>query len=454
MVKINFKSLLISLSLVSMQTLLCITVCIARGIESKIDEYISACVKTGIFSGSVLVAINEDIIVNKGYGMANYELDIPNTPQTKFRIGSITKPFTAMAIMQLQEKGLLIVEDSIKKYLSDYPEGDKITIHHLLTQTSGVPDFTDSPEYKQMQMIPTTIENTIEMFKNKPLEYTPGEKYKYSNSGYVLLSYIIEKVSGKSFEAFLQENIIQPSNMTRTGVVHQNTITKDLASGYALIDDTLTHAVSFGLTFAAGAFGLYSTVEDIYLWDLAYTHEKLVSRSSLKKMFTPFKDDYGYGWFTNPIAYRKCLNHEGSVNGFASCYIRFVEDCVCIIILSNFEQAPVKNISKDVVAIIFGEKYDIPIVRIPKKVDPKIYDAFVGKFMLDLDFIIAITKENERLFTQATGQPKYEIFPESETKFFFKVVDAQITFVKNEKGEVIELILHQFGKDHTARKIE
>ena len=359
-----------------------------------------------------------------------------------------------MAIMQLQEKGLLSVADPIKKYLPDYPNGEKITIHHLLTHTSGIPNLTDFPDFLETMMIPSPVEKTIERFKNKPLEFEPGEKFSYSNSGYVLLGYLIEEISGKSYEAFLNENIFQPLNMTNSGYDHNSTILKNRASGYALGVDGLINASYIDMSLPIGGGALYSNVEDLYLWDRALYTEKLVSKNTLEKMFTPFKENYAYGWSITELFNRKRISHSGGINGFAANISRYVDDDVCIIVLSNFEYAPVGEISKDLAAIVFGEKYELPQERKVVEVDPKIYDAYVGQYQLDTNFVISITKEDNRLFAQATGQPKFEIFSESEVKFFLKVVDAQITFVKNDKGEVMELILHQNGKDHSAKKIE
>jgi len=218
------------------------TTCVAQDIEAKVDGYISPYLKIGNFSGSILIAKEGRILLSKGYGMANLEHDVPNTPQTIFRLGSVTKQFTSMAIMQLQEKQLLNVDDPIAKYLPTYPNGEEITIHHLLTHTSGVPDFTSFPDYEKTMMLPSPVEKTIERFKDKPLEFTPGEKFKYSNSGYILLGYIIEKVSGKSYEEFLKENIFQPLNMMNTGYDHHHTLLKHRASGYSIGGGGLTNA--------------------------------------------------------------------------------------------------------------------------------------------------------------------------------------------------------------------
>jgi len=152
-----------------------------EALESKVDKYIDVYLRKGHFSGSILIARKGKVLVSKGYGKANFEHDVPNTPHTKFRLGSITKQFTSLAIMQLQERGLLNVDDPLKKYIPDYPNGEKITIHHLLTHTSGIPNLTDFPEYSETMMISSRVETTIERFKHKPLRFTSGEKFEYSN---------------------------------------------------------------------------------------------------------------------------------------------------------------------------------------------------------------------------------------------------------------------------------
>lgn len=450
----NSRRIIAFLSSALFLQILFFTACTTQNLDSKVDEYISAHMKMKKFSGSILIAQKGKILLSKGYGMANYELDVPNTPQTKFLLGSITKQFTSMAIIQLQEKSLLSVDDPLKKYIPDYPDGEKITIHHLLTHTSGIPNFTSFPEYMKTMMLSSPVEKTIERFKNKKLEFTPGEKHKYSNSGYILLSYIIEKTSQKSYETYLEENIFHPLNMANTGYGHNQSIIKNRAAGYSLGDNDIVNASYIDMSIPHGAGALYSTVEDLYLWDRALYTEKLVSKSSLDKLFTPYKSNYGYGWGISRLFKRKRISHGGGINGFRTDISRYPDDDVCIIVLSNFEYSSTGKISQDLAAIVFGEKYELPKERKVVKIDPKIYDAYVGQYELEPDFIISITKENDRLFAQATGQPKAEIYPESETKFFLKVVDVQITFVKNEKGEITQLILHQAGEDQPAKKIK
>jgi CubicO group peptidase (beta-lactamase class C family) len=429
--------------------------CIAQNIESKVDEYVNAYMKMGRFSGSILIAQNGKVLVSKGYGMANYEHDVPNTPQTKFRLGSISKQFTSMAIMQLQEKGMLNVDNPVIKYIPDYPEtGNKITIQHLLTHTSGIPSFTSFPDYVKTMMIPSPVEKIVERFKDKPLEFEPGEKFSYSNSGYVLLGYIIEKVAGTSYEKYIQENIFQPLNMKDTGYDHHTALLKHRAAGYDLTDDGPVNADYIDMTIPHAAGALYSTVKDLYIWDRALYTEKLVSRNSLDKIFTPFKNNYGYGWGITTLFNCKCTRHGGGINGFRTDIIRFVDDDACVIVLSNIDSAPVNRIGSDLAAILFGEKYELPREKKTITVKPEILDTYAGEYEVSPEFHVFITKENGQLYAVAPGHTKAKMYAESETSFFLRIADVAFTFVIDEKGEVTQLILHMDGEDSPARKIK
>jgi CubicO group peptidase (beta-lactamase class C family) len=208
----------------------------AADLAQKLDEYIRGAEEVWKFSGTVLVAKDGKPVLDRGYGMANYELGVPNTPEMKFLIGSITKQFTATAIMQLAEKGLLDVNDPISKYLPEYPKetGDSITVHHLLTHTSGVPSYTDNAELMGRRATKMSTEEILNSFKDKPLDFPPGGQFKYSNSGYYLLGLIVENVSGKSYEEYLQENIFDPLGMAHTGYGHHRPILPNRAAGYEL----------------------------------------------------------------------------------------------------------------------------------------------------------------------------------------------------------------------------
>jgi CubicO group peptidase (beta-lactamase class C family) len=427
----------------------------AQDLLPKFEEYAQATAKAERFSGAILVARDGKVLVSKGYGMADVENDVPNTPETKFRLGSLTKQFTAASILLLQERGKLSVQDSICKYVAPCSEAwQPITIHHLLSHTAGVPDFTGFPDYQKTMREPTTVELLITRFRALPLDFKPGEDWKYSNSGYILLGYVVEKASGKSYESFLRENIFEPLKMTSTGYDHADEIVKRRARGYSLRGEKIVNASYLDMSIPFSAGGLYSTVGDLYLWDQALYTEKLLKKQSLDAMFTAVRHDYGYGYGVAKLFNHRVLSHGGGIEGFVTSIQRFPDDRLTVIVLSNLEGAPSGRIARDLAAIAFGEKYELPVERVIVKVDPKIYDAYVGEYELEPGFVFTVTREGDHLMMQATGQGKTELFPTSETNFFPKVVRADITFVKDAGGHVTHLVLNQNGQQHNAKKIK
>ena len=427
----------------------------AQDLLPKFEEYAQATAKVDRFSGAILVARDGKVLMSKGYGMADVENDVPNTPETKFRLGSLTKQFTAASILLLQERGKLSVQDSICKYVAPCPEAwQPVTIHHLLSHTGGVPNLTSFPDYARTKREPTTVEATIGRFRDRPLDFKPGENWKYSNSGYILLGHVVEKVSGKSYESFLRENIFEPLKMTSTGYDHADEIVKRRARGYAPGPDGPVNADYLDMSIPFSAGGLYSTVGDLYLWDQALYGEKILKKSSLDAMFTAVRSDYGYGFYVNKLFDRRLAAHGGGIEGFSTSIHRFPDDRVTVVVLSNYEAARSGRIARDLAAVAFGEKYELPVERVVVKVDPKLYDAYVGEYELEPGFVFTVTREGDHLMMQATGQGKTEAFPASETNFFFKVVRADITFVKDATGRVIHLILNQNGRQMNAKKIK
>lgn len=293
--------------------------------------------------------------------MANLEYDVPNNPQTKFRIGSITKQFTAMAVLILQERGKLNLQDSICRYVADCPAAwQPITIHHLLTHTSGIPDLVRLPGFWETITLPTKLTDTIARLKREPLEFRPGEQFKYGNSGYLISAFIIEKVSGKSYEDFLRENIYLPLKMFNSGYARNDTILKNRASGYSRKDRKMVNASYIDMSIPIGAGSQYSTVDDLFIWDQALYTEKLVSKRALDVMFTPFKENYGYGWEITRQFNRRVIEHIGDINGFGAYIARYPDDKVLVVVLSNYEGTKVKRINQDLAAIVFGKKYSLP----------------------------------------------------------------------------------------------
>ena len=425
-------------------------------ITAKIDEYMNAAVKVENFSGSILAARDGKPIVNKGYGMANIELNVPNTPDTVFRLGSVTKQFTTAAIMLLAERGKLNVNDPACKYLTDCPAAwQPMTIKNLMTHTAGVPNYTSFPDFAKTAVLPMTNDQMIALFRDKPLDFAIGEKYAYSNSGYFLLGAIIERASGKSYADFLRENIFAPLGMKNTGYDVSARIIKNRATGYAKQGGEFVNAAYMDMTIPGAAGALYSTTGDLLLWDQALYTEKLVSRKTLDEMFTPVKSGYGYGWGIGKQFDRQKISHGGGIYGFATDIARFPSDKLTVIVLSNVQGAPAGRISNDLSAIVFGAEYKIPKERAEIAVDAKILEKYVGSYELaQPKIVINFILENNRLFGQLAGQSKFAMSAESETVFFSKDVNLQITFNKDASGQTTGMTFSQGGAVIPAKKIK
>lgn len=314
-----------------------------KKLRSKLKE-------TG-FYGAVLIAKEGEIIFKEAYGNANEEFDIPNTSDTVFRLGSITKQFTSTAVMQLVEKGLVKLGDTFSKYWPGYPNGEKFTIHQLLTHTAGINCFTRSPEYQKIMVKPLDIKGVINIFKNKPLDFKPGSRYKYSNSGYILLGYLVEAVSGMKYDKYIKKNILEPAGLKRTGYDHNWSIIKKRAAGYFKKDKQLYNCMYINMEIPHGAGAMYSTVEDLYKWDQALYAEKILSRRSLEKMFTPEKRGYGYGWMISKK--NGIIEHGGSINGFRSLISRKPSTKSTVILLCNVINSDLRPIVRALKNIAF-----------------------------------------------------------------------------------------------------
>lgn len=406
------------------------------------------------FMGSVLVAKGAEVLLSKGYGSANLEWDVPNSPAAKFRLGSITKQFTAASILLLQDRGKLSVEDPVKKYMADAPAAwDKITIYHLLTHTSGIPSFTGFPEYAKWEPFATTAAEEVARFRDKPLDFAPGEKWSYSNSGYVLLGYLIEKISGGSYETFVRENIFTPLGMRDSGYDSNAAVIPRRAAGYSRDKDTLVNAgfVHMSVPHAAGA--LYSTTEDLLKWERGLFGGKLLSAASLQTMTTPFKNNYACGLFVETRDGRKVIQHGGGIEGFNTQLTYYPDDQLTVVVLGNLNGAAPGEIAANLAALAHGEPVKLTTERKEIKLQPKVLAQYVGTYELMADVRMLITLEGDQLSEKLDGQPTFPIFPESETMFFLKVVDAQIEFVKDSSGAVTHLVLHQGGRDQKAQRV-
>jgi CubicO group peptidase (beta-lactamase class C family) len=431
----------------------------AAEVAEKVEAYLQAQARVNGFNGAALVARGGTPVLAKGYGWANIEWQVPNTPTTKFRLGSITKQFTATLVLKLQEQKKLTVQDPICAYLAPCPEVWKpITVHHLLTHTSGIPSYTGLPDYQKTMMMPRTVEQMVAVFRDLPLEFAPGEKFKYNNSGYFLLGVIIEKVAGKKYEDALRDEIFAPLGMTDTGYDWSEPLLPRRAAGYTRRGDTWVNARFLDMQQPYSAGSLYSTVEDLLKWDQALYTDRVLPEPARTAMFTPFKDNYAYGWTIQPPERATSgtlqVGHGGGINGFSTMISRVPADRIAVIVLSNVDNVNAGNIARDLMAITYGLPYRTPQVRTSISVSPEVLAQYVGRYQIAPDFILTVTLEKGQLMTQATGQNKLEVFAESETQFFLKVVDAQLTFARGADGKASHVTLHQNGQDRKAPRIE
>ena len=339
----------------------------------QLDELINLYTEYGQFNGSVLVAEKGEVIYKKGFGLANMEWKIPNQSDTKHRLGSITKQFTSMLILQLVEQGKLKLDVPISTYLLDYPKsnGDIITIHHLLTHTSGTPNYTSFPGFfRDSSRDPYTPEEFVSFFADSTLEFKPGERFAYSNSGYFLLGVIIEKVTGKSYEQVLKDKITIPLKMNNTGYDHHRTILENRASGYEKNGSNYRNAAYLDMTIPYAAGSLYSTVEDLYLWDQALYTNQLLSSKYMDLLFTNHiqagSSYYGYGWgmSTRPIGTTndsiKVVSHGGGINGFNTSITRIPSDKNLVVLFNNTGGAPLGQMNNAILGILYNGSYDMP----------------------------------------------------------------------------------------------
>ena len=528
-------------------------------LAKQIDAVMSEVYKPGEPGAAIIVKKDGKTIFRKGYGLADLELALPVEPDMVFRLGSITKQFTSVSVLMLAEQGKLGLQDEITKFLPDYPtQGRTITVENLLTHTSGIQSYTDMPEWLPLWRKDFTVKELVDFFKNKPMTFEPGRRWAYNNSGYVLLGAIIEKVSGKTYEAFVDGHIFKPLGMKSSFYGSTERVIPRRVPGYQMGKGGFVNAPYLSMTQPYAAGSLLSNVDDMADWSEAVFSGKLVKKEWLDKAFTPYKlkngesSGYGYGWFTADFGGHRSIEHGGGINGFTSYAMTFPEDGIYLAILTNSavpRRAPepravkiawlalglaeperkavslpatdldrltgvfaderkqeyyisrdgsklfaqrqggaksellaasaaefftgdnparilaVKDAAGNVIRVRIESRIGpaqvysktakpIPSPRKVAVVDPKIYDLYAGEYELSPGFSITILRREGQLISQATGQPEVELFPESETRFFLKVVDAQVDFVKDAGGRVTGLVLHQGGMDLPAKKVK
>lgn len=423
-----------------------------------LDRYMKAQASVHDFTGTVLVAKKGQVIYRQALGSANREWGVPNTVDTRFWIGSLTKQFTAAAILQLVDQGKLHVEDKLSKYFPGYPKGDSITLHMLLNHTSGIynmiqdPRFTEiNPNTRVEELADTVLINT---FRNKPFDFSPGTFWRYSNSGYVLLGYIIEKVSGQSYRDYLYKNVLPKAGLKNTDLFHYDTIIPKRAYGYSRTPAGWQNSRLINVSIAFSAGGLFSTAEDLFRWSEALNSGKVISKESLARMNRPNRVDHGagYGVFVEKIFNRQAILHSGALLGFSSIMIRYPEDEISIIILTNRE-TNLDFIHKGLAAIVFDKEVIPAYKRTPVKVDPSVLKQYAGEFAgAGLPFPLNIVEKDNKLFLRLHRD--IELVPESRTKFYIAEpdVEIQVEYVLTDRKEVSHVYLIEGGVKWEAKR--
>ena len=330
----------------------------AQEMIDKFDQAMNEFVQLDLFSGTVLVAKDGEILYAKAFGEADKDFHVKNTLETKFNIGSIGKTFTGTSIMQLAEQGKLNVMDPVKKYLPDFPLGDKILIHHLLTHTSGTYNYFAHPDFKQKIYTIRSVGDALPLIYDQELRFkTPGETFAYSNSGIVILGAVIEALSGKPYPDYLQKNILGPTGMNDTGINFLEDIVENRAVGY---DKTITGKFTrniFRMPPASADGGIETTVLDMLKFDQALYGTSLLNENSKDKMFTPFLEGYAYCWGIREHYNNFITEHSGGTSGVSAVFKRYTTDRYTLIVLSNYGVAAT-NVARTLEAIIFNQDYE------------------------------------------------------------------------------------------------
>jgi CubicO group peptidase (beta-lactamase class C family) len=387
------KSLISFVSLV-----LLFSVAFAEDNADKIDNLLQMYVDYGQFNGSILVAEKGNIIYKKSFGFANMEWQVPNTTDTKFRLASVSKQFTATLIMQLVEEGRIKLDGSLSDHLPYYRKdtGSKVTIHHLLTHTSGIPNYT-SRYGQQLNRLTLEPDSLVLKYCSEDLEFEPGTQSSYSNSGFVILGAIIEHMTGKPYEEVVNERIFKPLGMNNSGYDRNQTLLPNRATGYEKTFSGYRNSSFLDMSVPYSAGALYSTVEDLYLWDRGLYGDEILSQPSLEKMFTPDLDHYGYGWGVYYLSTGegdsvKSVAHSGGINGFNTRIMRIVEDQHLIVALANVPNSVLPAMITKIAAILYEQPYDLPKKMASEELATILFEKGVG----DAEIRYREMRDNER----------------------------------------------------------
>lgn len=525
-------------------------------LRKKIDALLDEAFPAELPGAAAVVLRGGEEVYRAAKGKANLELDVPLNAEMVFRLGSITKQFTAAAIMMLVEEGKVALDDEITKFLPDYPtQGTRITVRHLLNHTSGIRSYTGIPGWMQTRVVNDySVSELINGFKDEPMDFKPGEEFRYNNSGYILLGAIIEKAAEKTYAEFIKERIFTPLKMTGSLYGEHDAIIQNRVPGYDGSKDQPRNAKYLSMTQPYAAGSLLSTVSDLGKWNTALFGGKVVNPESLKLMITDGKLNdgssvgYGFGLVPGDLRGHKAVSHGGGIFGFATHGVYLPDDDIYVAVLANSTFMDPNRVAIKIAALAAGDPFpefkavevnektlqqyvgvykideqarrfvtledgklftkrtggnrleatpwsdtsffyeqspshfefvlegdevtgmnmyqagstqpelavkvdeEMPAERKVAKIDFALYDDYVGEYELGPGFSISVTRDGDRLLAQATGQPEFQLFPASDTDFFLKVVEAELSFVRDENKEVNQIVLKQGGAEMTGQR--
>ncbi len=419
-------------------------------LSKDIDELLDANFTSDKPGVSVIVLKGGDIIYKSARGMAELELQVPLTTEMVFRIGSMTKQFTAAAIMLLVEEGKVALTDEITKFLPDYPtQGMTITVEHLLTHSSGIRSYTDMPGWMETRIVnPMTVDELIDGFKIEPMDFEPGKEFRYNNSGYILLGAIIEKASGQTYAEFIQKRIFEPLKLDHSYYGSHESIITNRASGYDGSIDNPTNARYLSMTQPYAAGSLLSTVEDLGKWNTALFGGKVVNEESLARMITNYQlsngslAGYGYGLVPGDLRGHKSVSHGGGIFGFVSHGVYLPDDKIYVAVLCNSTGHNPAPLGNKIAAMAAGDPY--PVFK-ALSVGREILERYVGVYKIDDTTRRYVTLDDGKLFTQRTGSSRLAAIPSSETAFFYDSTPSHFEFVVDDKGNVTGMRMFPLG---------
>jgi CubicO group peptidase (beta-lactamase class C family) len=431
----------------------------AQDITQKLDSLVQGYVNVQEFNGSVLVARNGQVLLEKGYGFKNLKGHSLNDAGTVYPIASVTKTFTSTLVLQLAELQQLSLQDKLSKFYPGYPHGDSITIEQLLTHTSGIYNYTRNSDFMFKESgKPASEEKMLSLFRDKPLDFEPGTDWNYSNSGYSLLGYIIQKVTGMSYQQAMRKYVFGPLHMDHTGFDFARLPDSDKAIGYYAESgknyNKETPLVDSSVSFSAGS--ICSNVADMYKWSQGLQHYEIVSKDLQDKACVPLSHHYGYGWMIDSIYGKRIVSHSGGIYGFRSNFARITDDNICIILLGNTETPGLDGITKSLLAILYNKPYQIPVKKQAVTVDESILKLYTGTYEIkEPQLVIEVKLENGGLVAYPFHGPKSEMAASDQTHFFDKSEEEiEIFFEKDEKGQIARMVINMHGTIRAATKIK